>query len=173
VSKQTFDEIKKLAILKNANTTSERLNLYAKILDSYDLELVKKAIVKIALESKFFPDISEIVAILDPKMDEKAEANEMAGAIIESISRYGRYHGEGAAAYLGKKAWLVVSRLGGWSDLCKVTNSELNTLRAQIRDLSQAMNQLSKTNPENEKIPYKKEGLQQLNFDGLKLLGEK
>ena len=98
----------------------------------------------------FFPDISDILKIVDPKLSESDNANEIAGSIIESIARFGRNRGDEVRAEIGETAWHCVKRFGGWKEICNVEQSQLNTLRAQLREMSKASVKISVQRENND-----------------------
>lgn len=133
-----FEMLRKMAVLKAADVSKERLKLYCDVLVRFDVNDVKTACNKLACENKFFPDISEFVTLLKPTLSVDDKANEVSGEIIGAIKRFGVYNAIDAKEYLGEKIWEVVNLTGGWASLCNSNISGLNTLRAQIRDLAKS-----------------------------------
>ncbi len=162
-----FETIRKMAVIKGGDIAQERIELYTEVLSKYDTKKVLEAIKTLTLESRFFPDISEFLKIIDPNPDKDTLANDMVGAIIEAIAEFGSYNSEGAAEYLGVKAWHVVERSGGWQTLCQTTYNQLNTLRAQLRDLAKSVEVMSKISPDQLEAPYQKRGLAKFSFEEL------
>lgn len=157
-----FDAVRRLAVAKGGDITKERIQIYAEYLIKYDHLRVLSALEKLFKTHLGFPDISKILEIVDPQPSEIDEANELAGAIIGAISAYGHNQVKEVKEYLGPKGWHVVERFGGWSNLCQIKNSELPTVRAQLRDLSKAHISMGERLPQHNEVPYKKESMQKI-----------
>jgi hypothetical protein len=87
----------------------------------------------------FMPLPMQLIAIINPEVDENAEANEVPSKIFEAISRFGYNHSQQAREYVGELAWSCVEGFGGWYHLC--TSSDLgseSTVRAQLRDAAKS-----------------------------------
>lgn len=130
---ELFEYLKKIALIKGKDITTERLSLYVEMLDGFDLEDTRHALFHLTTKSKFFPDIAEILEVLNPPVNNKIESQDIAGRILGAIKIYGYVNELEAKDYLGDQAWSVVQRNGGWSRICKTPEREIGTLMAQLR----------------------------------------
>lgn len=133
---EIYDALILLSVVLNQAQDPRRLMFYAETLKAFDLKQVIAQIKGFSTTSKYFPQLVEIIEPLrglDVPTDELAiiTANE----IIDSLYRCGSE--SHAAEVLGEK-YQIVQRLGGWETLSRVDLSEVNTLRAQVRELAKA-----------------------------------
>jgi len=163
-----FDALRRLAIAKGADATKERLQICSEYLSKYELGKVIQALEQLFVEQPGFPDISKIIAMVDPKPDLDAEANNLANMVIESISSYGPDRIDDVKKHVGEKGWFVIERFGGWNNLCKIEDKEINITRAQLRDLCKSVSKIYVDKFEKQ-IPYDHSGVKKLS-DHLKLL---
>jgi len=162
-----FDQLRKLAISKGQEVTEERLHIYTEFLSKYDHADVMQALLKCFKEVKFFPDISEIIKAIEEPIDIETEAQIMAGEILDAAKSFGQYQANEAKEALGSKAWYSVERFGGWDTVCGLKYSELNTSRAQLKNICKASIKLK--NIDSKQIEnHGKRGLTRLN----ELMGE-
>ena len=131
--KAIFECLRKMAHLFNGDVTQEKLDAYTVFLEPFTVDQLSLAFKQIVKTNKFFPSMSEIIDILDPKETPIDQANEFSGKIIESISRFGRDNQKDAKAYVGEIAWEAVESFG-WGNLCMIENKQITIIRAQIRD---------------------------------------
>jgi len=136
--KLIFENLRILAVAKGAKVTRERLEIYTKILTGYEYEKVIFAINKILITSKFFPDLSEIVDIVNPKPKEQ-DGDIAVNKIFKAIRFYGYLNAEGAEKTLGPEIWRVVTAMGGWKIICDTPEFQVGTLRAQIKKMAIAV----------------------------------
>lgn len=87
-----------------------------------------------------FPSIDEIkraggdVSALEPSF--KAQATEIAQRIWGSLGLDGSYNPERAKQRIGPVGWEAVQRMGGWQQLCEITQEDdKGTCIAQWRDM--------------------------------------
>lgn len=74
-----------------------------------------------------------------PQTDPEAEALEAVGRMVEAISRIGPYRVSDARNFIGELGWAVVTREGGWEQVCSVlTEENIGTLKAQWRQMALA-----------------------------------
>ncbi len=130
-----FQKLVLLAITLGTDESELRLKAMAKILSSYDTERILMAIDEIALKNIFFPRPVEIIQLVEGSPD-KDDANLLAGRIIEAISRFGWPNESEARKYVGEEAWDAILMAGGWVTICTNENCNVESLRAQLRDLA-------------------------------------
>ena len=130
---EIFKALSVLSLLKNDTSSKERLQIYCALLDKYPIQSIKFAISKLAVESRFFPDVSEIIKIINPPVDADQVSIEIADRIISAISDFGWCNPSKARDYIGDIGWEVVQRMGGWVNISKIEISHVNMLRSQIR----------------------------------------
>jgi hypothetical protein len=122
---------------KGIDATESRIRVQVDYLTArYSEQEIIKAVSKLFGESQWFPDASMVIAKIKPSSDEvKLDALAMSGEIIAAISSKGQYQAVEAKKMLGATAWYAVERFGGWNYICGLQYDELNTARAQLRDL--------------------------------------
>ena len=133
-----FEDFRMLAIAKGQEVTSERIQIYIKVLAEYETEEVSSAIMKCFKELKFFPDISEVIKFIREPVDAYTNAEIMTGEIFDVAKRIGRHEISKAKEALGPIAWFAVERFGGWDTICNLTYDQLGTARAQLRNICKA-----------------------------------
>ena len=163
-----FEALRRLAIIKGQDITSERIELYCEILEQYPLNKTCDAIKTFVLKKSNFPDLPDIIAIIEPTLDIRDVANEMAGEIINAILKFGATNLADAKICLGDLAWYVVERSGGWGILCLTEIDNLGTLRAQLRDMSKMAIAKYKIDPNITRVSYNEKEKK----PGMKRLGE-
>ncbi len=161
-------KIAKFCLAKGVNATPERIELNARmLLDRYSEKEIAIALGRLFWKTSFFPDASLIAKELEA--NERDSAVEMAGAICDAISSFGEQQAPEARRHLGEVAWHAVERFGGWSSLSAVKNSELPTVRAQLRELCQVTVKATSRIVKDNLLPYQKASarvgqLQKMNF---------
>lgn len=172
MKKEIYDELVLLSAAFEKPQTVQRLKIYTEELSKHKSEDVVMAVRKALTEFKFFPSLAELIELIRNKngtIDEMAVI--IANEIIECISRFGLNNMGECRAFLGVDKWGIVERSGGWSNLCSITNAEIPTTRAQIREVARAY--LNRTKRETsgaiENINTKpiQIGLSKPNFEGL------
>lgn len=88
-------------------------------------------------QKAFFPLPGALLDLINPAVDENAEANMVPAIIYTAIRKFGYTQRDEAKNFMGSFAWSCVEDFGGWSSLCRSTESE-TILRAQIRDLAKS-----------------------------------
>lgn len=151
-----FNLLKKLAIIFGQEIQEIRLKLYVETLVQYDLEAINKSIELCARNHNFFPSLKQIIDYIAPPIDKKDQAIEMAGSIIECISRFGRYQPGEVQKHVGPQAWRAVEMFGGWACLCDTGNDNIGIVRAQLRDICSTVISTSNRSPEKCKLNYEK-----------------
>lgn len=79
---------------------------------------------------------AEIINFIDPKEDEQDRANQIAASIQLCYSKFGHCNADKARAYMGEVAWEVVGQCGGWTQMCRGSDTDKRTEFAQLRDLA-------------------------------------
>jgi len=98
----------------------DRAKIYWDILKGYSDIGIKKAVVRSIRELKFFPKISEIIEMIEGKIEDEAE---IAWLVLKrKIESYGGYR---SVSFPNNPAiGSVVEALGGWIGICDVTVAE-------------------------------------------------
>ena len=146
-------KIIEFCVAKGIEATEERVRLNAEmLLKKYNANNICMALDRLFWKLKFFPDASEIAKEIEP--DEKDNANEMAGAILDAATRYSEIDASNAKKELGDIAWYAVEQFGGWDVLCRLEYDQLGTARAQLRDLCKSVNNNINKNPDHYKLIF-------------------
>lgn len=89
---------------------------------------------------------SQIISILNPEINDDAQAVSIAARVIESVSKFGWCNSQDAKNHIGEIGWRAVTAFGGWQYVCENLGTEiqLSTFNAQIRDITKAEIQKSK-----------------------------
>lgn len=95
----------------------------------------------------FFPSPARLQKYLRPQVSVDAQAQEIAGRITQSISKFGYTGHEDAKAFIGEIGWTVVHRFGGWAHICREHGVSLNPGQffAQSRDLIKSQIEIAKS----------------------------
>ena len=134
-----FKTFQNLAIFSGQKISPERIELYVEYLSKYETTQIMRAL-KICLETiPYFPAISHILKILDPHKTENDIGNEILSEIMTALKNNGEYQARDVKQTISKSAWDAVEGVGGWTALCRMTYSDLNTARAQIREMGKAV----------------------------------
>lgn len=137
-------ELMVLAEIFEKNLSEELIVFYLRHLSKYPENEVISALEKCAINSKSFPKIGEILALLNPIITPTDEAIHAANLIWSSIGKFGYTNEESAKKYMGQLAWETVECLGGWRSLCTMKNEDRNTFIAQARHLAETLQKKSK-----------------------------
>lgn len=87
-----------------------------------------------------FPLPAKLIALVRPVASAEDIGRDTAAAIIDAVHRAGNNNSERAREIMGELGWAIVARMGGWACFCQeLTNENLTTYRAQIRDLAATM----------------------------------
>jgi hypothetical protein len=166
-----YDALMKFGVLFEKVPSPERIQAYVEELKKYSPEQVSSALKQLKVEARYFPSLSEIIERINPPLSENDHANEMMGAIIDSLTKFGQYQAEEAKKHLGPEAWFVVERIGGWHSLCMATYDELNSMRAQVREMAKAAKKIISRPAEAAVLPYQKTSTKRLGelFDNQEL----
>lgn len=93
----------------------------------------------------FFPLPAKLKALAYPESDPEAEAVEAVSRIVQAVANIGPYRTEDARSFVGELGWLVVTRDGGWQNVCQnLTEENMGTLKAQWRQLAIAQHKRAK-----------------------------
>lgn len=134
--------------------SNSRVQLSQTMLRVYDLavqpfgyERACRALEQLLMETKNWqmPPPKSIIEKIENKPSKLAEANEVAGRIMQSISKFGYNRGNDAKEFIGPLGWIVVERFGGWYNLCVDMGVGLDpsSSRAQMRDSALSLLELS------------------------------
>ena len=140
------EEYIKLAFYFQAKLPDPVLQMYAADLSHLPLAAVLRAMQALRRQPgrRTCPlpgDVAERAA--PDKASPDAQANDIAGRIVGSISRFGYTNEERARAHIGPVGWLIVERSGGWRHLCNtLTTAQGGTFYAQCRDQVRAQIQM-------------------------------
>jgi hypothetical protein len=113
-------------------------------------------------KNKVFPSASALQGYLRPVVSTDAQAQEIAGRITESISKFGYTGGAQAKAFIGEIGWSVVQRFGGWAEICRDhgVNIQPGQFFAQTRDMIKAKIEINKAGKSDDSslLEYKSKG---------------
>jgi hypothetical protein len=110
-----------------------------------------------------FPSIADIMALLDPAVQDKDLAVHLAGQIIRAVGKKGHTWpqccgGDFRTAVtdaLGAYAWDTIEAAGGWLALCEsMLVDDLHVHRAQLRDAAVSVIARSKANKKLAALPH-------------------
>ena len=123
------------------------LNLYVEDLADLAFAEVVQHICEIRRDPKTTrcPLPAVIRARVCPEIDSEAEAVEAVSRIVQAVANIGPYRTEDARAFVGELGWFVVTREGGWQNVCQVlTEENIGALKAQWRQLAIAQHRRAK-----------------------------
>jgi hypothetical protein len=135
-----YDKIASMAVLYGQAQTQQRITMYVELLAKYDCFSISRALDEIAVTSKFFPSLAEIIENIAFLNCVTLDPTEVANSLINSTYSFGEYRPKEAREYLGLEKWDIVEKFGGWRALCRFDESQKSTIRAQLRDLIKAIN---------------------------------
>lgn len=134
-----------MAEIAGASFSTAAIIMMVESMDDLDYSSVIQTLTNWQRTEKKFPHPSDIRAKVMPEMDSKDDAQEVAAAIIDAISRCGYTNPGRAEDLIGSLGWEVVGRMGGWKHLCETcTHDSENTLRAQIRNFAEVVSKRAK-----------------------------
>jgi len=149
-----FETLAGFACLFENEPSVERLQAYTEELAKYSPEKLTQTFNELKKTADRFPSLSQIIKIIDPIADEKDQANELAGEIIDCISRLGSYNADEVKKKVGDIGWFAIERFGGWSQLCQINYDQMGTARAQLRDICKMAIKLNKKDPGQLQLTY-------------------
>lgn len=140
--------ITKLGMYYDKALNAEQVKMYAEHLMVLSPDELKEATRRYQLdpENKFFPLPAVLIALIKPKENSEIDiAREIAGRIIQSVSKYGSYRHADAREFIGDTGWIVVERQGGWTNICQEMNEDnKGMMQAQMRDLALSVMRMQK-----------------------------
>lgn len=143
-----------MAANSRVQLTQTMLKIYDKAVEPFGYERACKALEKLMLETKVWqmPTPKALIDSIDSRPSRIAEANEVAGRIIQSVSKFGWSSPEQARQYIGELGWSVVQRFGGWGYLCEGLGMsiDVSSTRAQMRDSALSIMEISEHRSINE-----------------------
>ena len=119
-----------------------------------------ESIIKTRRSRDSFPSIAEIREVIEPKVEPRCQAVDVAARILGAVRKHGLYWTSGftssgqryfrgaetrllptwraaAESEFGELGLMIVSRMGGWTATCEFSeNSDPTVFQAQLRDLS-------------------------------------
>lgn len=139
-----YDLLAQMSVVYGKEETMERLQYYSIELEVYGIDIVSSALRAHIKTKSFFPALSEIIDAIAKIKCPQIDATHSAQLLIDSTYRFGEYRPEDAEKNLGPQLWSIVQRWGGWIRLCKFSDDQIPTVRAQLRDLIEGINRSSK-----------------------------
>lgn len=150
--KELFQALQTLAILKVGKMDKQRLMAYTEVLSKFALPRLLGAI-KICMEEiKFFPDVSEIIKMVDPRPDTEDQAQSMCDNIVKAVLRYGRYQQDEIEKSLSEDERNALMKIGGPLTILDSMKNDMPMIRSQIRRSCKALLSIEKSNNHNERI---------------------
>lgn len=134
-----------LAEQTHEKLSPERTAYMISELEQYTGPKLNTALRQLIREARRFPTIAEIETAMGvSEVSDQARAAEAAARIEGAIVKYGSTRLGGnydrQRAFMGELAWAVCDRLGGYQHLCDtLTNDDMNTAKAQWRNLAAAL----------------------------------
>ena len=123
--------------------TSDLIELYDRLLAPVGYEKLCQGLRHIMADRTSrdpFPSIREIREAAEPAFNVENEASEIAGNIVAAVSRIGPYRCQEARDLIGETGWVVVTREGGWVNICQaLTYENLAILKAQWRNVARGL----------------------------------
>ncbi len=157
-----------LAAYYDKDLNKVRLEFDGRFFDQFTQEELKQIYIKCLSTFKFYPSIAELKELLQPKEDPKDQANEMSGAILQAVRDYGRYQPLKIKMLLGPIAWHAIESFGGWELLCNTPEDQMQTVRAQLRDMCKsALTIRSRASITDNLLEYQKHGMRKLGFEDI------
>jgi hypothetical protein len=118
-------------------------DVYAQLLDDLEPDLLKTAALQLASESKWFPAISELrerVLAMRKSADDTPDWTLAWEDVQHAIRRFGYEEGMRRDLHIFQHdATETAVRRLGWRAICMCEEDNLNTMRAQFRDVFQIM----------------------------------
>lgn len=129
--------------------------MYTQTLSKFPFEQVQSALGEIAMTSKFFPSLAEIVEkIQGGGVD--TEADELSGLIVSQIKSYSRDNAGMISRSIGAIGCLAVDMAGGWEILINTPYSAMDNLRAQLRRVCATALRIARRNPDQARLAFQK-----------------
>lgn len=155
--KEIFNQLTFLSSLyPSTKVESGTLNAMTELLSrEFTVEQIKIGIVSASKRCKFFPSYAELYEIINPPVQMRDEANELAGVILDAIRNR-------STETLDAVCLLAIERFGGIKVLRMTETDQLPTVRAQLRDTVQSILAMKNRSPELEKLDYQKQTRQAL-----------
>jgi hypothetical protein len=117
-------------IVRLYDLTLSRLG-YPLAVKAIDLAIVRRR------GSDRMPSIADLVALVRPEEQQIDTAEEVAGRIVDAVSKFGYSNAGEAMAFIGEVGEYVVQRSGGWVTICGTMTVENTTImRAQFRGMA-------------------------------------
>lgn len=135
---QVFEALKDLAKAYGKDSiTQDRLEIYTSFLvNELTVQELRNSFSKILTSCKFFPSIAEIMELARPKAEVTDEAVLIASRVLECARSFSYADIKGAKEFLG--VYFPIAERYGWKNLVELQYSELQTARAQLRELAKA-----------------------------------
>jgi hypothetical protein len=103
----------------------------------HEPDLILKALKLCRLELSRFPTLAEILKRMDVKSG-STKTHELVGTIFDAIAWCGYTNPTGARELIGEVGWKAVCNFGGWQRVCETPDSQISTMRAQLRGAVEA-----------------------------------
>jgi hypothetical protein len=118
------------------------LRMYASDLSDLDLADVRLAMEKYRKNSKnrALPMPAMIRDLMQPAVDEDAQAREIAARISGAVVKFGWCNSADAQKFIGPVGWRIVETRGGWTNLCQNLGITIDptSFEAQVREQAKA-----------------------------------
>lgn len=144
--------------------TENQLSMFAEDLADVPPDELRQVIIKYRQTpgNVRFPLPAALKQALGSCVTDRDEATVEAGRIRSAISVYGSYQIKLAKEALGESTWVIVKLMGGWETVCGTTQDDRGMFFAQVRDLVEASQRMSKVGKLNTKFELKKLELEKL-----------
>ncbi len=130
------------------NLTRTAIDIIAESLEDLNVNDVVQSY-KEAFKTKGFsrlPNPADIRAMIQPSVDPKSAAKELAHRIHQAVSKFGYTGQSQAKEFVGEAGWTIVERFGGWIYICENLGVTLDVgiFLAQARELAEAHKKFGK-----------------------------
>lgn len=152
--REIYNRLSVTAKMFFVNLDSETLQAMTEIIATYPVEKITLAFNKIPT-LKRFPTIGEFIELINPPVQVRDEANELAGAILDAVRNR-------STETLDAVCLLAIERFGGLQVLRMTEIDQLPTVRAQLRDTVQSILAMKNRSSGHEQLDYQKQTRQAL-----------
>lgn len=129
---------------KSYNRTIEpgTLSFMLDVLNEQDHAAIIKALNSYCInpKNKMPPTIADIMAFINPTVDDEALAIDASSRVVAAVTKFGYNNAVEARDWVGELGWAAVERSGGWLNICENLGLSLQvgTFTAQVREICKA-----------------------------------
>lgn len=158
-----FEYLRRMSVLFERNVSTQKLELYARMLTPFGAASVRLALEQIVFtaQSASFPPVGHIISVI--KGDGRSnylKATQASSDIIQAVLKLGPYKLAQLPAVLTPEQLDVLDRFGGARSILHAELSDMNTIRAQLRDLYQTCIEASQARDAKQLLIKQRDQLQ-------------